>query len=117
MVRHIARHQPWIPRPPSHGPWRPLQAQYDLPERTRQGEVLSEECAALLQMILVANPAERLSVAQIQEHPWVTKGLPEGIATFNTRWMARCQSPRFDMARIKEIVRQAKFVGRDSVHL
>lgn len=91
-----------------------VQAEYDLPEKTRHGEILSEDCRDLLQQILVADPAERLSVAQIQEHPWVKQDLPEGIATFNSRWIARSQGQRFDLTKIKDIVRQAKHASKEA---
>lgn len=37
---------------------------------------ISPECRDLLQLILVADPDERLTIEQIQRHPWCAYGPP-----------------------------------------
>ena len=41
---------------------------------------LSRECRDLISRIFVANPAQRLSVSQIRQHPWFTKDLPPNVS-------------------------------------
>ncbi|CAK0781057.1 hypothetical protein CVIRNUC_005271 [Coccomyxa viridis] len=44
---------------------------------------VSEHCKDLLRHILVADPAKRFSIADIQRHPWYTKDLPVGVTRMN----------------------------------
>ena len=47
-------------------------AQYDIPPALQ----LSAECVDLLSRILVAAPAQRISIAGICAHPWFLRNLP-----------------------------------------
>ena len=40
---------------------------------------LSRECLELISRIFVANPAQRMSIAQIKQHPWFLRNLPEEL--------------------------------------
>lgn len=40
---------------------------------------LSKECLDLMSRIFVANPQQRISIAQIKQHPWFLKNLPEEL--------------------------------------
>ncbi len=46
---------------------------------------LSPELEGLLRSVLVSNPAERPSVAQLLQHPWVAVGLPPGMLQCNEK--------------------------------
>lgn len=56
-----------------------LRLEYNIPE---SGKV-SPELKDLLSKMLVDNPTQRISMAQIQLHPWYTKDLPEGVLGMN----------------------------------
>lgn len=58
---------------------RVLAVNYELPSHV----AMSLDCRDLLARILVADPARRLTVPQILQHPWFTRGLPEGVAEMN----------------------------------
>lgn len=54
-----------------------LQVKYDMPKH------ISPECADLLRRILVSDPNKRLTIPQIQDHPWYLKDLPPGVKEMN----------------------------------
>jgi serine/threonine protein kinase len=56
-----------------------LGMQWDIPPNIP----VSPECRDLLQRLLVADPAQRLSMTQIQQHPWFLKDLPPGVVQMN----------------------------------
>ena len=49
---------------------------------------VSAECKDLISKILVADPAARLTVDQIQSHPWYANGLPNGVRAMNDACLA-----------------------------
>lgn len=61
----------------------------------------SPEVIDLLQKMLVADPAERITVPQMLEHPWVRQGLPPACLPLNdhllqvsaARWVAPMRFP------------------------
>lgn len=58
---------------------------------------LSRECLDLISRIFVANPAQRISIAQIKQHPWFLRNLPDelkvGLVLVCVLGGARCLSP------------------------
>lgn len=46
---------------------------------------VSAPCADLLSGMLVADPRRRLTLAQVQRHPWFVEDLPAGVAELNDR--------------------------------
>ena len=40
---------------------------------------LSRECLDLISRVFVANPAQRISIAQIKQHAWFLRNLPEEL--------------------------------------
>lgn len=50
--------------------------------------VVTPECQDLLSKILAANPAQRISLCEVQKHPWFTKELPAGVAEMNDRLLS-----------------------------
>lgn len=55
-----------------------LQVKYDMPKH------ISPECADLLRRILVPDPNKRLTIPEIQDHPWYLKDLPPGVKEMNS---------------------------------
>ena len=53
--------------------------QYSFPESIP----VSDECKDMLSQILVGNPKKRLTIEQIQQHPWYLKDLPPGVVKMN----------------------------------
>eukprot|EP00887_Chlorella_sp_A99_P000790 scaffold5.g790.t1 len=52
---------------------------YDFPEHAQ----VSAECRDLISKVLVANPAQRLTIRQIAAHPWFQTDLPPGSLEYN----------------------------------
>lgn len=46
---------------------------------------VSDECKDLLRGLLTADPAKRLTVTQVQNHPWFRRDLPAGALEVNSR--------------------------------
>ncbi len=61
-----------------------LAVEYALPAAA----VVTPECRDLLAQLLVADPAKRISLADVQRHPWFTRDLPPGVAGMNDRLLA-----------------------------
>lgn len=66
-----------------------LHTDYALPQHVR----VSAECCDLLHRILVADPAARISLADIQRHPWFLAELPEGCQDMNARLLEEPPEP------------------------
>ena len=65
-----------------------VNADYEVP-----GDVpVNPECVDLLLRILVADPAERLSIEDIKMHPWFLRDLPRGALDMNDFYL---QAPPF----------------------
>ncbi len=43
-------------------------------------------------LILVAEPSERITMAEIQRHAWFVRDLPEGVAQMNSALLAQQQA-------------------------
>jgi serine/threonine protein kinase len=46
---------------------------------------VSDDCKDLLRGLLTADPRKRLTVAQVQSHPWFRQDLPAGALEVNSR--------------------------------
>ena len=46
---------------------------------------VSGACWELLSRVLQPVPAQRVSIAEVLSHPWVTEGMPHELATLNDR--------------------------------
>lgn len=73
------------PAPCARAAQRILSVDYVLP----YNKAVSDECKDLLQRILVAEPKQRITMADIQRHPWFTRDLPEGVAQMNDQLLAQ----------------------------
>ncbi|EFN57456.1 hypothetical protein CHLNCDRAFT_34706 [Chlorella variabilis] len=56
-----------------------LRVEYDWPAHIK----LSPECRDLMSRILVADPSKRITIHEIQDHPWYMKDLPPGVKEMN----------------------------------
>ena len=61
-----------------------LKVEYALPSHV----VVTPECQDLLSKILAADPAQRITLSEVQKHPWFTKELPPGVAEMNDRLLS-----------------------------
>ncbi len=52
-----------------------MDVKYSIPYDVR----LSRECLDLISRIFVPDPAKRITLAQIKEHPWFVKNLPKEL--------------------------------------
>jgi serine/threonine protein kinase len=46
---------------------------------------VSDECKDLLRKVLMADPAQRLTIQGIMQHPWFLQDLPVGALEVNSR--------------------------------
>ena len=53
--------------------------EYDFPSQLK----VSSSCRDLLSKILVDKPEKRITISEIQKHPWYTEDLPPGVAEMN----------------------------------
>ena len=56
-----------------------LKVEYDFPSNLK----VSQNCRDLLSKILVDKPEKRITIPEIQKHPWYVEDLPPGVAEMN----------------------------------
>ena len=56
-----------------------LKVDYEIPSHVKA----SKECRDILNRLLVAEPSQRITIPQIQRHPWYLKDLPPGVIDMN----------------------------------
>ena len=56
-----------------------LKVEYDFPSQLK----VSKPCRDLLSKILVDKPEKRITIPEIQKHPWYVEDLPPGVAEMN----------------------------------
>ena len=93
---------------------RVLAVEYHFPEQSSR-EIVSEDCKDLMRRIFVANPTDRITMSEIQAHPWYQQNLPLGLATFNERQLAQQGQPSTASSlqtedQIKAIVQEATMI-------
>ena len=78
--------------------------QYEFPPHKQ----ISDECRDLLARIFVADPADRITVAEIHHHPWFRHGIPPDLDVdeYNRNWSAPTQSAE-RAERVRRILRDA----------
>ena len=59
----------------------------------------SPACVDLLARMLMADPAQRATMAEVTTHPWFVQDLPPGVADLNTRLVAEQMAPAAMAAR------------------
>ncbi|XVE57541.1 hypothetical protein DITRI_Ditri04bG0098500 [Diplodiscus trichospermus] len=80
--------------------------QYSIPDYVR----VSADCRHLLSHIFVANPAKRITIPEIKQHPWFLKNLPKELVEIektNFAESARDQ-PSQSVEEIMRIIQEAK---------
>ncbi|XP_061343949.1 serine/threonine-protein kinase SAPK3-like [Gastrolobium bilobum] len=90
-----------------------MSVQYSIPDSIR----VSAECRHLLSRIFVANPAMRITVTEIKQHPWLSKKLPrqkfeaEIKKDYKETWK---DQPRQSVEEIMRIIQEARIPGPGS---
>jgi len=69
---------------------------------------LSRECHDLMARIFVANPAQRISIQKIKEHPWFLRNLPPELRDEGVTAAAARSIPNQSVEEIKHIVAEAR---------
>jgi hypothetical protein len=77
--------------------------EYDFPPHVK----VSRECRDLLSCILVADPAKRYTIEDIQKHPWYLRDLPPGVKEMNNNLPAPAPGLQ-STEEIKAIVQEAQ---------
>lgn len=76
-----------------------LNVEYSLPAHA----VVTPECRDLLGQILVADPERRISLSDVQKHPWFRRDLPPGVADMNERLLSDPSSYRSTATQVSQI--------------
>jgi serine/threonine-protein kinase SRK2 len=69
---------------------------------------LSRECVDLIARVFVGNPANRISIAGIQKHPWFLKNLPEELADGGEGARALMAPSPQSVEEVKRVVEEAR---------
>lgn len=80
-----------------------LRVEYEWPSALR----LSPECRDLMSQILVADPSKRITIQQLQDHPWYMKDLPPGVKEMNDN-MRMPPAGSQSEEEIRSVVREAQ---------
>ncbi|GLT34668.1 hypothetical protein SLA2020_091710 [Shorea laevis] len=80
--------------------------QYSIPDYVH----VSVECQHLLSSIFVANPAKRITIPEIKQHPWFLKNLPKELVDIeNTNYAeSACDQPSQSNEEIMCIIKEAQ---------
>ncbi|EHA8590907.1 Serine/threonine-protein kinase SAPK7 [Cocos nucifera] len=83
-----------------------MQVQYKIPEFVH----ISRDCRQLISRLFVANPARRITIKEIKNHPWFLKNLPRELTeSAQTMYYRRDRNaPTFSLQGVEEIM---KIVG------
>ncbi|KAM7263145.1 hypothetical protein ACFE04_000828 [Oxalis oulophora] len=78
-----------------------MAVQYKIPDYVH----VSQDCINLLSRIFVANPARRITIKEIKNHPWFLKNLPRELTEAAQAIYYRKENPTFSLQSIPEITR------------
>lgn len=81
-----------------------LKVEYQFPPHVRASSDLRD----LLSKILVPDPSKRITIAEIQQHPWYLKDLPPGVAEMNDNLPAGPGPGVQSAEEIAAVVREAQ---------
>ncbi|KDP30449.1 hypothetical protein JCGZ_17137 [Jatropha curcas] len=86
-----------------------MSVQYSIPDYVR----VSADCKHLLSRIFVANPAKRITIPEIKQHPWFLKNLPKELIEIEKTNYAESESdqPSQSVDEIMRIIQEAKTPG------
>ncbi|KAI9087031.1 hypothetical protein K1719_030992 [Acacia pycnantha] len=79
-----------------------MSTQYSIPDYVR----VSSDCRHLLSRIFVANPAKRISIPEIKQHPWFLKNLAKETAKGKEE--AEKEEGRQSVEEIMDIIQEAR---------
>ncbi|WCJ20768.1 Serine/threonine-protein kinase SRK2A [Euphorbia peplus] len=83
-----------------------MSVQYSIPDYVR----VSADCKHLLSRIFVANPAKRITIPEIKQHPWFLKNLPKELIEIEKKKNAE-DEPSQSEEEIMRIIAEAKIPG------
>ncbi|XP_006652300.1 serine/threonine-protein kinase SAPK7 [Oryza brachyantha] len=80
-----------------------MSIQYKIPEYVH----VSQDCRQLLSRIFVANPAKRITIREIRNHPWFLKNLPRELteAAQAMYYKKDNSAPTFSVQSVEEIMK------------
>ncbi|CAL2235545.1 unnamed protein product [Prunus armeniaca] len=82
-----------------------LSVHYSIPDFIR----VSKECRHLLSLIFVANPEKRITVPEIESHPWFVKNLPIELMERVGSWQCKdANNPSQSVEEVLSIIQQAR---------
>ncbi|XP_022758000.1 serine/threonine-protein kinase SAPK3-like [Durio zibethinus] len=83
-----------------------MSVQYSIPDYVR----VSADCRRLLSHIFVANPAKRITISEIKQHPWFLKNLPKELVEIEKTNYAESERdrPSQSVEEIMRIIQEAK---------
>lgn len=84
-----------------------LNVQYAIPDFVR----ISMDCRQLLSRIFVANPAKRITISEIKNHPWFLKNLPRDLVDASYNHDNNSNDAAQSVDDIMRIVNEAKVPG------
>ena len=77
---------------------------------------LSRECHDLMARTFVANPAQRITIEQIKQHPWFLRNLPPELRDDGAAAANAVPNPPQSVEQIKKIVEEARTKTQASGH-
>ncbi|PON37022.1 GPCR kinase [Parasponia andersonii] len=89
-----------------------MSVQYSIPDYVR----VSVDCKQLLSRIFVANPAKRIAIPEIKQHPWFLKNLPKELLEVEKTNYAKLEEdqPTQSIEEIMRIIQEARTPGEGS---
>lgn len=86
--------------------------QYSIPDYIR----VSADCRHLLSRIFVADPAKRITIPDIKQHPWFLKNLPKDLVEIDKANYEgeKSDQPTQKVEEIMRIIQEAKMPGEGS---
>ncbi|KAJ6942898.1 serine/threonine-protein kinase SAPK3-like [Populus alba x Populus x berolinensis] len=86
-----------------------MSVQYSIPDYVR----VSADCKHLLSRIFVANPAKRITIPEIKQHPWFLKNLPKELVEIEKTNFTKSErdQPAQSVEEIMSIIQEAKTPG------
>ncbi|CAN0842437.1 Serine/threonine-protein kinase SAPK3 [Linum grandiflorum] len=86
-----------------------MSVQYSIPDYVR----VSADCKQLLSCIFVANPAKRITIPEIKQHPWFFKNLPKELVEIEKSKNSAVKQAQ-SVEEIMRIIDDAKIPGKAS---
>ncbi|XP_050375558.1 serine/threonine-protein kinase SRK2A isoform X1 [Argentina anserina] len=78
-----------------------MAVQYKIPDYVH----ISQDCRHLLSRIFVANPARRITIKEIKNHPWFLKNLPRELMEAAQTMYYRKENPTFSLQTVEDIMK------------